>query len=430
MVQLSRGYRGVERRGLMHDRLDQGQVDSSTVNRRAFLETGAAALTAASTLTNGSVSLAQDAPATKANLNLLPKRPLGKTGVDVSILNLGTWKGVGLDRLLRFAWSNGIRYVDAAKSYGSEPFIGRWLQAMPEVRKELFLVTKDHPRTPKELLAQLDQRLESLQTDYIDMIFIHAMGDHDINTEIDWPKSKEFKETAEAIRKSGKARFVGFSSHHPRRAEILQNAAEGGFVDAIMLQYTPWLDKDAPLNKALDACHKRGIGLISMKQVAGQTDLTEVPKRAPSLIEKGLTPYQALLHAIWTDERISSACVSMRNTDQIRENSQAARTYQPMSKAEIEQLRDACLASRPTLCADCDGRCSHAAGTKAELGNLTRFLTYHDHHGYRGEARRLYSAMSSEARDWSGADLEAAHQACPSKLDFATLLPKADRTLA
>ena len=56
----------------------------------------------------------------------------------------------------------------------------------------------------------------------------------------------------------------------PSRAEYLQAAAEGGFVDAIMLQYTPWLDKDAPLNRALDACHKKGIGLISMKQVAGQ----------------------------------------------------------------------------------------------------------------------------------------------------------------
>ena len=61
------------------------------------------------------------------------------------MLNLGTWKSVGLDRILRFAWANGIRYIDTAKSYGSEPAIGRWFQAMPEVRKDIFLVTKDHP---------------------------------------------------------------------------------------------------------------------------------------------------------------------------------------------------------------------------------------------------------------------------------------------
>src|SRR5262249_48367021 len=146
---------------------------------------------------------------------------------------------------------------------------------------------------------------------------------------LEWPRSRELKQTIEAIKKSGKARFVGFSCHDERRAEYLQSAAAGGVVGAIMLQYTPWLDKDAALNRALDACHKRGIGLISMKQVAGQSDrvLQEVPRRAPDLVKKGLTPYQALLQAIWSDERIASSCVSMRNLDQIRENAQAAATF-------------------------------------------------------------------------------------------------------
>ena len=50
--------------------------------------------------------------------------------------------------ILRLTWANGLRYVDTAKSYGSEPAIGRWIQATPEIRKELFLVTKDHPADP------------------------------------------------------------------------------------------------------------------------------------------------------------------------------------------------------------------------------------------------------------------------------------------
>ena len=115
----------------------------------------------------------------------------------------------------------------------------------------------------------------------------------------------------------------------------------------------------------------------------------------PMLAEKKLTPFQGLLHAIWTDERISCGCVSMRNTDQIRENADAARRFEPLKAAEIHQLRDAALAHGPTLCADCDGRCSAAAGTTAELGNLTRFLTYHEHHGDRAEARRQYAALSA-----------------------------------
>jgi uncharacterized protein len=414
----------------MHDQKDQAPDLARTIDRRGFLGAGAGVAAAASLFAGGSPAVAQDA-AKPVEAALLPKRKLGKTGVEVSILNLGTWRSVGLDRILRFAWANGLRYVDTAKSYGSEPAIGRWLQATPEIRKQLFLVTKDHPNTPKLLLKQLDDRLNALRTDYIDLIFIHAMGDHDFASEVKWPQSKEFKETAEAIRKSGKARFVGFSTHHPRRPEILEAAVKGGFVDAIMLQNNPWIAQEDAMNRALDLCHKNGIGLISMKQVAGQMNLgAEIGRRGlPGLDLKGYTPYQRLLHAIWTDERFSSCCVSMRNTDQVRENADAARGFKPMTSAEINSLRDACIAAGPTMCAGCDGRCSQAAGTAAELGNLTRFLTYHEHHGYRDEARRLYAGLPELARNWAGADLDAARQACPSKLDFAALLPRAEKLL-
>jgi uncharacterized protein len=413
----------------MHEESDLNGL----INRRDFLGAGAGAVAVAGAVGIGSEASAQTG-SQASNSTVLPRRILGRTGVEVSMLNLGTWKSVGLDRILRFAWANGIRYIDTAKDYGSEPAIGRWLQAMPEVRKQIFLVTKDHPRTPSELINQLDERLDALKTDYVDLIFIHAVGDHDFATEWDWPKSKEFKDTAEAIRKSGKARFVGFSTHHKNRAVILQAAADGGFVDAIMLQNNPWiaeeLNQKDEINRALDNCHKAGIGLISMKQVAGNTNLAEIGKRLPDLKKKGLSPYQGLLHAIWTDERFSSCCVSMRNTDQVRENAEAARVYKPLTKAELNQMRDAFVAAGPTLCAGCDGRCSLAAGTTAELGNLTRFLTYHDHHGYRGEARRLYSELSDAARDWAGADLEAAREACPNKLNFAELLRRADQVLS
>ena len=67
----------------------------------------------------------------------------------------------------------------------------------------------------------------------------------------------------------------------------------------------------------------------------------------PTLKERGLTPFQGLLHAIWTDERISSVCVSMRNTEQIRENTDAARRFEPLKAADIRRLRDAALAPRP-----------------------------------------------------------------------------------
>jgi predicted aldo/keto reductase-like oxidoreductase len=350
----------------------------------------------------------------------------------VTILNLGTWMSPALNRLLRFAYASGVRCFDTAESYGSEPGIAAWLRDVPQVRSQIFLVTKDHPNTPAESIALLDQRLAVLEVDYVDLFLIHALGPDYGSQALEWPRSSELRATVAAIKQSGKARFVGFSTHHANRAEYLEAAAQGGFIDAIMLQYNPWIDKNDALNRALDACWESGIGLISMKQVAGHSGslLQEFQQQAPDLAAKGLTPYQALLQAIWSDERIATCCVSMRNLDQIRENTQAAATFQPLKQAEIEQLRDACRTAGPTFCAACDGRCARAAGTPAALGDLTRLLTYHDQYGYRGEARRLYAALPEVQRNWQGADLEAARRACPNGLDFATVLPRADRHLA
>ena len=407
-------------------------------DRRTFLQAGAVAAAACVT----QASQAQDArPAADKPVAVVPRRVLGKTGVEITMVEQGAVRGSNLDLILRHAFASGIRTFDTAKVYGSEPNFKKWFDQSPEVRKQIFLVTKDNPKKPSDLLKQIDKRLETLGTDYIDLFFVHGLGDeHSLDKAIDFVKSQEFKETADALRKSGKTKFVGFSCHHRHRGQILQAAADAGVVDAIMVQYRPWLDKESELNRALDACHKKGIGLISMKQVAGQfflergqkTALEEVKTRIPMtmLEEKKITVFQGLLYAIWSDERISSICVSMRNIEQIRENTDAARRFEPLKEAEIHQLRDASIAFGSTLCADCDGRCSTAAGTTAALGDLTRFLTYHQHLGDRTEARQQYAALSPEARDWSGADLEAARAACPNKLDFARLMPEVDRHLA
>jgi uncharacterized protein len=410
---------------MAHDETDR-------TDRRKFLQAGAIATASAVSLTSGST--AQELVSKSA---VLPKRKLGKTGVEVSMLEAGAVRSD--ERVLRTAYSNGIRIFDTAKVYGTEKNFKKWFEQDPKVRKEIFLVTKDMPRTPKDLLRMVDERLDALATDYIDLFFIHGLGDQrTVDESINMVTSQEFKETADAIRKSGKAKFIGFSSHNKDRAPIIEAAAKAGYIDAIMLQYRPWLDKDSALNKALDVCWRNNIGLISMKQIAGAgfgdkpkgDILKDVVEKVPMLAERKLSPFQGLLHAIWTDERISAACVSMKNTDHVRENADAARRYEPLKQADIHQLRDVFLASNPTLCADCDGRCSIAGGTGAELGDLTRFLTYHQQHGDRARARREYAGLSPEARDWAGADLAAAQAACPGHLNFAKLLPEVERHLS
>jgi predicted aldo/keto reductase-like oxidoreductase len=400
------------------------------MDRREFLQAGVVGTAAAASLAAGSARAvgADDAPQAAAKpAPVLPTRVLGKTGAEVTILNQGTvGQPESLDKLLRYAYRQGIRYFDTAEGYkNAEEVFHDWFVAMPEVRKNIFLATKSGVGTPSDMLKKVDQRLARLGVDQIDLLFFHGLG----SRQVDWPKSKEMKEVSEAIKKSGKARFVGFTTHDAKIAEQIQAAADGGFVDVIMLKWSPWTEKDSALNRALDACAKKNIGLVSMKQIAGQA-LKITEDRVPSLKARKLTPVQGLLHAIWTDERFASACVTMRNFDQTVENVDAARRFEPLKTAELHELREAVLACGPTLCPGCDGRCSIAAGTKANLGDLTRFYTYHEEHGMRGHARECYAELSPEERDWAGADLEAARQACHNKIDFASLLPEVDRLLS
>jgi predicted aldo/keto reductase-like oxidoreductase len=410
-----------------------GDAGSTPMRRRAFLQNGAAAAVAATAMTQAE-SVAQDNAPEAGKRFEVPRRVLGKTGVEVTILNGGTARVPGaLDRLLRFEYSRGVRFFDTAASYGTEEAFKKWFAAMPEVRPQIFLATKDGVARPRDMIKRIELRLEALGTDYIDLLYFHALSGKALDygltgNEMDWPRSQEMKETIAAIKKTGKVRFVGFATHDQRRAEQLEIAAEGGLMDVIMVAMNPWLEKDSRLNRAIDACHKKNIGLVAMKLVAGNLS-KRVRSQASALQRRGLNPYQGVLQAIWSDERIASACVAMLNTDQVNQNTDAARRFEPMNPTEILELRAALQDAGPIMCAACDGRCGRAAGTEARLGDLTRFLTYHEHHGARRWARDAYAQLTEEERDWHGADLDAARAACPTKLDFAQLLPEVDRLL-
>jgi predicted aldo/keto reductase-like oxidoreductase len=405
---------------------------SSPLDRREFLQAGAVATAVAASVAAGSASApgstsAQDAQGQPAkNKPVLATRVLGKTGAKVTILNKGTVsQPAALNQLLRVAFREGVRYFDTAQGYGNaEVTFSEWFEAEPEVRKQIFLATKSGVGKPGDLLARVDERLKRLKVDHIDLLFFHGLD----SNKVDWPKSQAMKEACEAIKKTGKVSFVGFTTHDRMIAEQIQAAADGGFIDVIMLKFDPWLKKDSALNKALDAAHKANIGLVSMKQISGQwKSVTE--KNVPSLKERNLTAVQGLLHAIWTDERFTSACVTMNNREQTLENVDAARRFEPLKKAELDELRAAVLAAGPTLCPNCDGRCSKAAGTNALLGDLARIYTYHEDNGIRTHARACYEELAAAERDWFGADLEAARAACHNKIDFARILPELDRLM-
>ncbi|MHB1561757.1 MAG: twin-arginine translocation signal domain-containing protein, partial [Isosphaeraceae bacterium] len=105
---------------MSHDRT--GRID-----RRRFLQAGAVA-------TAGATSLAPSAPAQQAaapdDTAVLPRRKLGKTGLEVTLLEQGAAR-TDTDRVLRFAFARGIRLFDTAKVYGTEPSFKKWFAQAP-----------------------------------------------------------------------------------------------------------------------------------------------------------------------------------------------------------------------------------------------------------------------------------------------------------
>lgn len=367
----------------------------------------------------------------------LPTRVLGRTNEKVTILNLGAGRAPDA-RMLNAAYEAGIRMIDTAPNYAngeSERNIGQWCQDTGK-GKEMCIVTKHPSASPEEWASNVDARLEALKTDVIDVYFVHSIGDKREGSDdegIEWPKMKEWAQAADKLKKSGKVRFVGFSCHSdmPKRVAAMTNAVEGGWVDAIMIAYDPLSAKEnAEFNKALDACHKAGIGLVSMKEMRSVTP-ADVPKFMPEFKEMGLTPPQAVLHACWSDERLVSVCSDMPNLRILKENAEAARRFvKPLDAKQSAAVLDLYRRHGRRYCAACDGSCRRAAGTNADLNKLARAWSYYEQDGCLGDARRLYASLSPEERSWHGANLAAATEACKSHLDFAAILPRVDEKLA
>ena len=242
---------------------------TSGTDRRTFLQAGALATAAA--LGAASSAEAQDAP---AKTPVLPKRKLGKTGLEITMLEMGTGalreRGI-LERLIRQSYAQGVRTFDTARTYGTEPGFKRWFEQNPEVRKEIVLVTKDNPRAPKDLLAMLDRRLEALGTDYVDLFFIHGLGDdHGLDDAIELRQEPGVQGDGRGDPQVGQGEVPRLLDppQGPRRDH--PGGGRGGHRRRDHAPVHPLARQGRPAQQGARRLPRKGIGLISMKQIAGQ----------------------------------------------------------------------------------------------------------------------------------------------------------------
>ena len=216
---------------------------------------------------------AQDAP---AKTPVLPKRKLGKTGVEITMLEMGTGalreRGV-LDRLLRLAYASGVRTFDTAKIYGTEPGFKKWFEQAPEVRKQIVLVTKDKPARPRRRCsAMLDQRLAALGTDYVDLFFIHGLGDDHSARRRHRTSSRARNSRRRPRRSASRARRSSSASRPTTRTapRSSRRRPRAGSSTRSCSSTPPGSTRTRRSTRRSTPATSKGIGLISMKQIAGQ----------------------------------------------------------------------------------------------------------------------------------------------------------------
>ncbi len=295
--------------------------------RRAFLQQTAAGILAAGAAPNCFASSSGE----------IPIRPLGKTGENVSILGVGGYHvGAIRDdseaiRLVQEAVDMGVTFMDNAWEYHqghSEEIMGKALKGR---REKAFLMTKHHGRDKKTAMKHLEDSLRRLQTDTIDLWQFHEIV-YEKDPEMIFAKGGGIEAAIEA-KKSGKARFIGFTGHKDPKY-LLKMLSYDFDWDVVQM---PLSVLDAHFRSfeqtILPVCLERRIGVLGMKSLAsGNVLLTET-----------VTADEALRYALSLP--VSTVISGMNSLKLLRANAETARTLQPMTMAQrtalLERTKDA-----------------------------------------------------------------------------------------
>ena len=393
------------------------------VSRRDFLKTATAAGAATMIGTLGN-------PATASQHQTgMPKRPFGRTGIDVPILAFGGSLNTSLSTLLlRQAVKWGVTYWDTANTYmggKSEKGMGKYLAKYPADRKRIFLVTKSHAWNTEGMSEDLNLSLERMQTDYIDLYFMHSVSSSSELTE-------DKKAWAEKKKAEGKIRLFGFSTHSNMEACML--AASGlGWIDGIMMRYNYRLMHTDDMRRAMDACSQAGIGLTAMKSQGGgqvKMDTESELKLAGRFMKKGFTDAQAKLKAVWGHPNIASICTEMPNMTQLMSNVAAAMNRTKLSAREVDLLRQYAGETRSDYCTGCTAICESAVDGDIPIGDVMRYLMYARSYGDRSRGRMHFKKIPLRIRrKMGGVDYRPAEQRCPQKMAIGNLMQDALREL-
>ncbi len=264
----------------------------------------------------------------------IPRRPLGKTGVQVSILGVGgshLAEAKSQDEAIRIvheAIDAGVTFFDNAWEYHdgrSEDWLGKSLAGR---RDKVFLMTKvcTHGRNADVAMQQLEDSLRRLGTDHLDLWQIHECiyaSDPDLHFARDGVVT-----ALDRAKQQGKVRFVGFTGHKDPDIH-LRMLGHGYAFDTVQMPLNCF---DASFRsfeqRVLPEANKRQMGVIGMKSLGGVGE---------AVLAGVVSAEEALRYAMSLP--VTTTVTGIDGIDVLRQNLGVARGFRPMSDGEMRELR-------------------------------------------------------------------------------------------
>ncbi len=394
-------------------------TDRPALSRRRLLTLGGVASTAAvvSPWLGAHPAFAKDAP-------LVPRRTLGKTGQKVPILLLGGGSGFDpkFDPKIAQALRHGVDYIDAARVYAGgtcETHAANTLERLQALDK-VWITTKTESHDAAGLERDVDKSLASTRRKSIDLYFLHGIENPSVLDD------KALFAAVDKLKKAGKIKYFGFSCHDGTVAELLAKAAGISSIDAIMFRYNFRTYGNKELNLAIDAARKANIGLIAMKTQGAEASFEDAWKKFEKTGK--WTKHQAVLKAVWSDERITAAVSHMDSLEKLQQNIAAAVDDEKLGVLDWQAIERYAQATRSDACDGCGHVCSAALGSPVNVATTLRCVMYHDVYGDADKARRVFSQLAPSARSLEG-DFAAASRACPHGVDVVKHMQRARQIL-
>ncbi len=401
------------------------------LSRRDFIKTASAMGLGSTLMPVSSSKLAYGSSSKKEPEEVIvPKRPYGKTGVNVSILALGGVLNISDQLVFRQAFKMGVTYWDTADSYAwgnNEKAIGKYFTKFPNDRDKVFLVTKASTSNPQKLTEKLNASLQRMNTPYVDMYFIHYVSN--AKDEL----TNDVKAWAENAKSKGKIRFFGFSAHKNMENSMLE-AAKLGWIDGIMMSYNYRLMVKDEMKRAVEACSNAGIGLTAMKtqasfsanfyaSIGAETD--DGMNMTENFLKKGYTTEQAKLKVVWENPNIASICSAMSNMTILQANVAASLNKNRLSEGDKQRLEQYAQRTAPGYCAGCANICESLVDLNIPISDILRFSMYNHSYGDRETALRLFNNLPTDVKAYIlNADYSMAEKYCPQNIEIGKVLKK------